>query len=37
MGCSIKAAGEGKHIIDGEPSGLVVGHAYGLVHTITLD
>ena len=37
MGCSIKGEGkEGPHMIEGEPSGLILNHAYGLVDAIEI-
>ena len=38
MGCSIKGNGkEGQLILDGQPSGLIMNHAYGLNDILELD
>ena len=35
MGCSIKGNGkEGPHIVDGQPTGLILNHAYSLTDII---
>lgn len=37
MGCSVKGEGKnGPHILDGEPSGLILNHAYGISDVIEL-
>jgi len=38
MGCSIKGDGKnGPHILDGQPSGLILNHAYGISDIIDLE
>ena len=38
MGCSIKGNGkEGPHLIDGQPSGLILNHAYGVSDIIQFN
>jgi hypothetical protein len=38
MGCSVKGNGKnGPQILDGEPSGLILNHAYGISDIFELD